>query len=64
VVNLGGLNPDGSPKIPYSLTPDGELNFALPAGLMPGPAYVQLLNPPFIPFTSTGNTPAGAFTAS
>ena len=27
---------------------------------MPGPSYVQALNPPFVPFTSSGNTPNGA----
>lgn len=63
VVNLGGLNPDGSPKIPLSRNSDGQIIFSLPAGTVPGPAYVQLLNPPFIPFTSSGNSPSGAFIA-
>ena len=27
-----------------------------------GPSYVQALNPPFVPFTSSGSGPGGAFT--
>lgn len=63
VVNLGGLNPDGSAKIPLSENSDTLISFKLPAGIVAGPAFVQLLNPPFIAFTSSGNSPAGAFVA-
>ena len=63
VVNLGGLNPDGSAIIPLSLNSDSKLSFSLPAGVVAGPAYVQALNPPFIPFTSSGNSLGGAFQA-
>ena len=62
VVNLGGLNPDGSRVIPLTLVNSNHFTFALPAGAMPGPAFVQGLNPPFVPFTSTGASPGGAFT--
>jgi hypothetical protein len=61
VVNLGGLNPDGSPKIPFTLNSEDQITFSIPAGMVRGPAYVQTLNPPFIPFTSSGNDPGGAF---
>ena len=27
---------------------------------MPGASYVQALNPPFVPFSSSGNGPGGA----
>jgi len=62
VVNVGGLNPDGSAKIPLSFINEHQFSFMLPAGVS-GAAYVQALNPPFIPFTSSGNSPAGAFDA-
>jgi hypothetical protein len=62
VVNVGGLNPDGSPKIPLAIASDRQFGFTLPTGIS-GPAFVQALNPPFIPFTSTGNDPGGAFDA-
>ncbi len=61
VVDLGGLNSDGSARIPLTVLNNSEFTFTLPAGSVAGPAYIQALNPPFIPFTSSGNTPAGAF---
>jgi hypothetical protein len=61
VLNLGGLNSDGSSKIPLILDSDTQLSFNVPTGAAAGPAYVQALNPPFIPFTSSGNSPGGAF---
>ncbi len=64
VVNLGGLNSDGTPKIPISLTGDGQFTFTLPGTVVAGPAFVQALNPPFIPFTSSGDDPGGAFTVN
>ena len=39
-----------------------KFTFTKPAGAMAGPSYVQALNPPFVPFTSSGNGPGGAFT--
>ena len=61
VVNLGGLNPDGTPKIPISLANDHQFVFTLPGAIVAGPAFVQALNPPFIPFTSSGDDAGGAF---
>jgi hypothetical protein len=61
VVNLGGVLPSGAKAIPITLVSDTEIRFAVPPGAEPGPAYVQALNPPFVPFTSTGHDPNGAF---
>jgi hypothetical protein len=61
VVNLGGLNPDGTPKIPLTLISNHQFVFTLPAAAVAGPAFVQALNPPFIPFTGSGDDPGGAF---
>jgi hypothetical protein len=41
---------------------DTELRFLIPASAEAGPAFVEVLNPPFIPFSSSGNDPDGAFT--
>ncbi len=62
VVNLGGLKPGGAPKIPLTFVNQSKFTFATPGGAMAGAAYVQALNPPFVPFTSSGNAPGGAFT--
>jgi hypothetical protein len=62
VVNLGGLDAKGNPKISLAVINDTQFTFSIPAGAVPGPAYVQALNPPFVPFTSTDGDLAGAFT--
>jgi photosystem II stability/assembly factor-like uncharacterized protein len=62
VKNLGGLKPGGTPNIPLTLINETRLTFTKPAGSVAGPAYVQALNPPFVPFTSSGTGPGGAFT--
>ncbi len=61
MVNLGGLKPDGSPRIALALVNSTRFTFTVPAGVIAGPAFVQALNPPFVPFTSSGNDPCGAF---
>ncbi len=61
-VNLGGLTSGGTPQIPLTLVSPEEFTFTVPATAVPGPAYIQALNPPFVPFTSSGNAPGGAFT--
>lgn len=63
VVNLGGIS-GGVSKIPLTLIGGSSTSFKFtkPAGAVAGPAYVQALNPPFVPFTSSGNDPRGAFT--
>ncbi len=62
VANLGGLKPGGTPVIPLTFVSEHQFKFTVPAGAVPGPAYVQALNPPFVPFSSSGNAPGGAFT--
>ena len=61
-VNLGGLNAGGTSKIPLSVLNSAKFTFGVPAGAIPGPSYVQAINPPFVPFTSSGNGPGGVFT--
>jgi hypothetical protein len=60
VVNLGGLAA-GAPLIPITLINSAQFTFSVPSGAVRGPGYVQVLNPPFVPFTSSGNDSAGAF---
>jgi Galactose oxidase, central domain len=70
MVNLGGLNVSGGPAIAITLVSATELRFAIPAGALPGAAYVQALNPPFVPFAVSGYaaltlaSPAASPTAS
>ena len=61
LVNLGGFGPRG-PKVPLTIASDTRFTFARPAGAMAGPTFVEVLNPPFIPFSSSGADPDGAFT--
>jgi hypothetical protein len=59
-VNLGGLTSGGVARISLDVISSHQLTFQIPAGAVSGPSYVQALNPPFIPFTSTGSSPNGA----
>ena len=61
-VNLGGLKPNHTPKIPLTLISSTRFSFTRPAGAVAGPAFIQALNPPFLAFTSSGNDPCGEFT--
>jgi hypothetical protein len=61
VANLGGFAANGSPRIPLTFVNANEFRFKVPAGAVSGAAFVEALNPPFIPFTSTGTDPDGAF---
>ena len=61
VVNLGGLNGSGQRVIPLQFMSPTELRFDIPAGAQSGLAFVEVLNPPFIPYSSSGNDPDGAF---
>jgi photosystem II stability/assembly factor-like uncharacterized protein len=60
VVNLGGLGAGGVAKIPLTFVNSDKFTFTKPAGSVPGAAYVQALNPPFVPFSSSGNGPGGS----
>jgi len=55
VANFGGTS------LPVTVLSSVQLQFTVPAGTAPGMAFVQVINPPFIPFTSTGNDPHGGF---
>jgi len=61
VVNLGGLGP-GGPKIALAFINSDQVTFTKPTNAMPGPSYVQMLNPPYTPFTTSGSGPLGSFT--
>ena len=61
-VNLGGLKPDGTPKIPLTFIDENKFTFTKPGGALAGASYVQALNPPFVPFTSSGTGPGGDLT--
>ena len=61
VVNLGGLNSKGMPRIQIKLINSTRFTITLPAGAVAGPAFIEALNPPFLAFTSSGNDPCGAF---
>ncbi|HEV3112215.1 MAG TPA: hypothetical protein VGY99_17150 [Candidatus Binataceae bacterium] len=60
-VSLGGFGA-GVPKIALTFVNSDRFTFTRPARAVAGASYVQALNPPFLPFTSSGNAAAGAFT--
>jgi hypothetical protein len=62
VVNLGGLKADGSSRIALTFLDSTHFSFALPVSAVPGPSYVQAINPSFVSFASSGNGPGGALT--
>jgi hypothetical protein len=62
VVNLGGLDKSGHPEIPLAGVNAVQFTFSKPATAVPGPSYVQALNPPFVPFTTSGNSSGGGLT--
>jgi subtilase family serine protease len=59
-VNLGGLA-GGVAKIHLTVSSSTKFTFTKPAGAQPGASYVQGLNPPFVPYTTSGGS-GGAFT--
>ena len=57
VVNLGG------PGLSVTVVGPTQLRFTVPSGAVPGPCYVQVVNPPYITFTATsGDDPDGGLT--
>jgi hypothetical protein len=60
--NLGGLRSGGAPNIPLTFVDEKMFSFKVPPHVTPGPSYVQALNPPFVPISSSGNGPGGALT--
>jgi hypothetical protein len=61
VINLGGYGAGGVPRIPLTIVSSNLFTFTVPANAATGPSYVQVINPPYIGFTSTGGDPDGAF---
>ena len=59
--NLGGLTGTGA-RIPLSIASSTRFTFTVPAAAVTGPAYVEAINPPFAPFSSSGTDPDGSFT--
>ena len=59
--NLGGIEPDGAPRIPLTIVSATRFTFVVPAGSVPGASYVQAINPPFVPYTNSGSDPGGSF---
>jgi hypothetical protein len=62
VVNLGGLDASGTPRIALTIINSDRVTFSVPAGAVSGAAYVQAVNPPFVPYSSSGSGPGGSFT--
>jgi hypothetical protein len=58
--NLGGFGPNG-PNVPLTIVSPNRFTFQVPATAQTGAAYVEVLNPPFIAYSSSGNDPDGAF---
>jgi len=61
LVNLGGFGPSGAPNVPLTVVNENQMTFTRPAAAVAGPAFIEVLNPPFIPFTTSGSDPDGAF---
>ena len=62
VVNLGGLNGGGTSAIPVNFISPEEITIQVPAGAVNGPSYIMTINPPWIQYNSSGDSPNGAFT--
>ena len=61
VANFGGLGASGA-NVPLTMVDSTMLTFQVPAGAVTGAAFVQVLNPPYIPYSSSVDDPDGAFT--
>ncbi len=59
--NLGGIA-GGLPRIHLTVINSTQFTFSRPAGAVSGPSYVQAINPPFVPYTSSGTGPGGNLT--
>jgi hypothetical protein len=55
-VNLGGLKPDGTARIPLTPVSSTRFTFIKPANAVAGPSFVQALNPPFAPSPAAATT--------
>lgn len=57
VKNLGGFDSAGNPEIPLRLSSDTEITFDVPSAATSGNAFLEIHNPPYLPFSSA----SGAF---
>jgi hypothetical protein len=71
VFNVGGTPPtcpiSDNPSacdIPLNIISPEQFEFVVPPGVMTGAADVQAINPPFTPFSSTGNSPNGSLSVN
>jgi len=60
VINAGGLN-GSNPNIPLTIVDSHQFTFTRPGSLVAGSAFLQAINPPFIPFTNSGTGASGSF---
>ena len=60
VSNLGGFDTVEKPKIPLEIDGDSRIRLKVPHGAPPGQCYLEALNPPFLPFSSSYDDPGGA----
>lgn len=61
IENLGGLRPDGSPRIRLNVLGSDRLTFERPASAPAGSASVEALNPPFRPRSDAGGAETAEF---
>ncbi len=61
VDNFGGLSAGGQARLPLNVASSTRFTFNVPTGVASGPAYIMVLNPPYIPYSSSGSDPDGAF---
>lgn len=60
-VNLGGLDGTGKPVLGLDVISPERIEVSRPPNAVPGPAFVQALNPPFLASTASQPTEAAAF---
>ena len=60
-VYFGGYSSPGQPNVPLTVVSSTRFTFTVPAGAATGYSYLQVVNPPFIPSSTTGADPEGAF---
>ncbi len=59
--NLGGFDTARKPVLHLEVASDSELSFTVPPKAKAGKCYLEALNPPFLPFSSSYADPGGAF---
>jgi hypothetical protein len=59
--NFGGFDAAGKPMLHLEIEGDSKLRFTAPSRAKAGKCYLEALNPPFLPFSSSYNDPGGSF---